>query len=116
MDNISLGQHISQQFNEELEEVRNRFLAMGGMVEHQITSAVTASRRPGGLPGGASSSASLTPASSTARWLAGRFAAARRPAPIVCPRAIIRSPITLLPPESDLFLQESDLEGQESDL
>lgn len=42
MDKNPLGQHISQQFNEELEEVRNRVLAMGGMVEHQITSAVTA--------------------------------------------------------------------------
>ncbi|MEJ2180328.1 MAG: phosphate transport system regulator PhoU, partial [Gammaproteobacteria bacterium] len=30
MDNIKLGQHISQQFDEELEDIRNRVMAMGG--------------------------------------------------------------------------------------
>lgn len=41
MDKDQLGQHISQQFNEELEEVRNRVLAMGGLVEQQIQDAIT---------------------------------------------------------------------------
>ena len=36
MDKKNYGQHISQQFNEELEDVRNRVLAMGGLVEDQI--------------------------------------------------------------------------------
>ncbi|QKT02830.1 phosphate signaling complex protein PhoU [Ectothiorhodospiraceae bacterium 2226] len=42
MDTMNLGQHISKQFNEELEDVRNRVLAMGGLVEKQINEAVTA--------------------------------------------------------------------------
>lgn len=35
-------QHISRQFNEELEEVRSHILAMGGMVEKQVSDAVQA--------------------------------------------------------------------------
>ncbi|MDE1461681.1 phosphate signaling complex protein PhoU [Spartinivicinus poritis] len=35
-------QHISQQFNAELEEVRNSLLAMGGSVEKQVSDAVRA--------------------------------------------------------------------------
>jgi phosphate transport system protein len=35
-------QHISAQFNAELEDVRSNFLAMGGMVEKQVGDAVTA--------------------------------------------------------------------------
>ncbi|WP_313518274.1 phosphate signaling complex protein PhoU [Pseudomonas sp.] len=35
-------QHISQQFNAELEEVRSHLLAMGGLVEKQVNDAVTA--------------------------------------------------------------------------
>ncbi|WP_163836016.1 phosphate signaling complex protein PhoU [Spartinivicinus ruber] len=35
-------QHISQQFNAELEEVRNSLLAMGGLVEKQVSDAVRA--------------------------------------------------------------------------
>lgn len=35
------GHHISQQFNAELEEVRSHFLAMGGLVEKQVTDAIT---------------------------------------------------------------------------
>jgi phosphate transport system protein len=34
------GQHISQQFNAELEEVRSHFLAMGGLVEKQVGDAM----------------------------------------------------------------------------
>lgn len=41
MDNI-IGQHISQQFNSELEDIRNKVLAMGGLVEQQIVDAVNA--------------------------------------------------------------------------
>jgi phosphate transport system protein len=40
MDNPNLGQHISRQFNEELEEVRRRVLRMGGVVEEQLVRAV----------------------------------------------------------------------------
>jgi len=36
------GHHISQRFDAELENVRNRVLAMGGLVEQQITQAITA--------------------------------------------------------------------------
>ena len=42
MENLHLGQHISQQFNEELEEIRNKVLEMGGIVEDQVGRAVTA--------------------------------------------------------------------------
>ncbi|GAB6042821.1 phosphate signaling complex protein PhoU [Endothiovibrio diazotrophicus] len=42
MDEIKLNAHISQQFNEELEDIRNRVLAMGGLVEQQISEAVVA--------------------------------------------------------------------------
>ena len=42
MENMNLGHHISQQFNEELEEIRSRVLAMGGMVEEQIHKATQA--------------------------------------------------------------------------
>ena len=37
-----LTQHISAQFNAELEEVRSHLLAMGGLVEKQVNDAVTA--------------------------------------------------------------------------
>lgn len=42
MDKLHLDKHISQQFNKELEAVRNRVLAMGGVVEQMITDAVRA--------------------------------------------------------------------------
>lgn len=35
-------QHISQQFNAELEEIKNHFLAMGGLVEKQVADAIEA--------------------------------------------------------------------------
>ena len=34
--------HISKQFNDELDEARNRMLSMGGLVEQQVTDAITA--------------------------------------------------------------------------
>ncbi len=40
MDNPKAGQHISHQFNIELEEIRNRVLEMGGLVEQQINNAI----------------------------------------------------------------------------
>jgi len=41
-DKLNLTHHISQKFNEELEDVRNRVLAMGGLVEQQIVDALKA--------------------------------------------------------------------------
>lgn len=42
MENNRIRHHISRQFNEELEDVRNKVLAMGGLVEEQITNAIAA--------------------------------------------------------------------------
>jgi len=42
MDSSKLGQHISEQFNIELEDIRNKVLTMGGLVEQQIELAVHA--------------------------------------------------------------------------
>ncbi len=42
MDKANLGHHISQKFNEELEEIRSLVLAMGGLVEEQIRNAIQA--------------------------------------------------------------------------
>jgi len=42
MDNIKTNTHISQQFNTELEDIRSRVLAMGGLVEKQVHDAVAA--------------------------------------------------------------------------
>lgn len=36
-----MGQHIFQRFDAELEEIRNRVLAMGGLVEQQLADALT---------------------------------------------------------------------------
>ncbi|MGR9035834.1 MAG: phosphate signaling complex protein PhoU, partial [Gammaproteobacteria bacterium] len=36
MDNSKIGHHISGQFNKELEDIRNKVLAMGGLVEEQL--------------------------------------------------------------------------------
>ncbi|PVZ69805.1 phosphate signaling complex protein PhoU [Pelagibaculum spongiae] len=41
MERVS-GQHISGQFNEELESIRNRVMVMGGLVEKQLEDATTA--------------------------------------------------------------------------
>ncbi len=42
MDKSGLGGHISQKFNNELEDIRNQVLAMGGLVEQQINDALVA--------------------------------------------------------------------------
>src|SRR5665811_1202800 len=43
MDNSEkIGHHISGQFNKELEDIRNKVLTMGGLVERQIELAVEA--------------------------------------------------------------------------
>ena len=42
MDKLNIDHHISRRFNVELEEIRSRVLAMGGMVETQIRNAITA--------------------------------------------------------------------------
>lgn len=38
----NISHHISQQFNEELEAIRHKVLAMGGLVEEQINNAIAA--------------------------------------------------------------------------
>jgi len=40
MSDLHLGQHISQRFNEELEDVRSKVLHMGGVVEEQLANAL----------------------------------------------------------------------------
>jgi phosphate transport system protein len=42
MENTSIGHHISEQFNKELEDIRNHVLTMGGLVEEQIELALKA--------------------------------------------------------------------------
>src|ERR1044071_9925646 len=42
METADLGHHISRRFNEDLERVRSKVLAMGGFVEQQLQKAVTA--------------------------------------------------------------------------
>lgn len=42
MDNTKIGKHISSQFEEELKEVRNAVLSMGGEVEKQLSDAILA--------------------------------------------------------------------------
>src|SRR3569623_2870150 len=42
MDRINIGHHISKQFNDELEDIRNKVLAMGGIVEQQLNDALSA--------------------------------------------------------------------------
>jgi phosphate transport system protein len=42
MDRLHLGQHISQQFNSELEALTRQVLAMGGLVEQQLAGALAA--------------------------------------------------------------------------
>jgi phosphate transport system protein len=40
MDKSKIGHHLSRQFDEELEDIRNKVLTMGGLVEQQIDQAV----------------------------------------------------------------------------
>jgi len=42
MSKLDLNHHISEQYNTELEDVRNQVLAMGGLVEQQISDALEA--------------------------------------------------------------------------
>ena len=42
MDTLHLDQHISQQFNVDLESLRTEFLEMGGLVEDQLADAIRA--------------------------------------------------------------------------
>jgi len=42
MDNTIIKQHISRQFNNEMEEIRNKVLTMGGLVEQQVDLATRA--------------------------------------------------------------------------
>lgn len=42
MDNMNLHKHISGQFNAELDDIRNRVLAMGGLVERQLEQSLDA--------------------------------------------------------------------------
>ena len=41
-DKLHLDQHISQKFNDELEDIRNRALLMGGLVEKQVNGGLQA--------------------------------------------------------------------------
>ena len=42
MTDLHIGEHISRQYNQELEDLRTRVLAMGGLVEQQLKDAVQA--------------------------------------------------------------------------
>lgn len=42
MEKLQIDQHISQKFNEELEELRNQVMSMGGLVEQQCRNALDA--------------------------------------------------------------------------
>lgn len=42
MDKLNLSKHISSQFNEELEQIRNHVMSMGGLIERQLYDALTA--------------------------------------------------------------------------
>jgi len=42
MENRASGQHISHQFDDEMEDIRNKVLTMGGLVQQQMEQAVTA--------------------------------------------------------------------------
>lgn len=42
MDSLNLSKHISAQFNAELEHIRTQVMTMGGLVEQQLTDAITA--------------------------------------------------------------------------
>ena len=39
MANLRTGKHISRRFNDELDDIRNHLMAMGGLVEQQLAKA-----------------------------------------------------------------------------
>ncbi len=47
MDSLNLNKHISGQFNAELESIRTQVMTMGGMVEQQLSDAITAMHNRG---------------------------------------------------------------------
>ena len=47
MDSLKLNKHISGQFNAELESIRTQVMTMGGMVEQQLSDAITAMHKIG---------------------------------------------------------------------
>lgn len=49
MDNLNLNKHISGQFNAELEHIRTQVMTMGGLVEQQLTDAITAMHNQDGV-------------------------------------------------------------------
>ncbi|MGB1110192.1 MAG: phosphate signaling complex protein PhoU [Gammaproteobacteria bacterium] len=51
MDNAEISNHISKQFNQDLERVRGKVLTMGGLVEEQIVEALKALRDADGSLG-----------------------------------------------------------------
>jgi phosphate transport system protein len=46
MDNLKISAHISKRYNEELENMRSRVLAMGGLVEEQLREAMLVLENP----------------------------------------------------------------------
>ena len=42
MDKLNLTKHISSQFNDEIEQIRNHIMAMGGLIEQQLSDALNA--------------------------------------------------------------------------
>lgn len=42
MENLNHNKHISGQFNAELEHIRTEMMTMGGLVEEQLSKAITA--------------------------------------------------------------------------
>jgi phosphate transport system protein len=42
MENSNIGHHISEKYNQEIEDIRNHLLTMGGMVEEQLENAILA--------------------------------------------------------------------------
>lgn len=60
MDSLNLNKHISGQFNAELESIRTQVMTMGGMVEQQLSDAITAMHNGTAIWRSASSKATRT--------------------------------------------------------